>query len=394
MNPVDNRPYGFRDPNNEELYTTPRTDFKNVTPDGVSAAVEGYFRFPAIWLGIALEDEQARFFDPKLHHEIVYRRDLSCNIKVCAKRDGTFLFDFSQWPLAPIVRIPGYEHPNEMYRIPPENEKQRKLADSYGVLRAQVMNVHQACLSTAEERLFGIYAPAGVPVASQNTHKSLSFDEAHGYHDNVYDMHALARNVANNKDNVSKPALHRRVVDLSAIDLSFTLLDNILRTGDSGIVQIIEAVFIAARRDSEGRSGECVMLAWGASEQLVSILWNRLIVESKKDKDIGEKIGGERLKKLRGRDYTASVMVEILEMTGKVDSELYRHLEIARKTRNKWAHEMRMPKHSEAYVCLEAARRLLKLALGIDLLIQSGGSGGGPTWWIWGWERTLRNGGP
>jgi hypothetical protein len=250
------------------------------------------------------------------------------------------------------------------------------------------MNVHQACLTTAEQKLLSRWSAPGVPVADWNTHKALSFDATEQYNDLAQNMHALARNSANNKDAVDRPPMHRNSFHLSVIDESFIMLEKILENNDSVIVQIIEAIYIAASRESEGRSGESVMLAWGVCEQLVSILWNRLIVDAKKDKDISEKISGDRLKKLRGRDYTASVMVEVLEITGKIDNGLYRSLEIARKTRNHWAHEMRVPKQSEAHICLEAAQKLLKLAMEIDLSFSKSSRGSGGSWWIWWWEQT------
>lgn len=111
MNTSTQPPYAVRDPHKEWMYTTRSSDFSRLVPDSVSAAVEGYFRFPAIWVGEPPQDEQAKFLNPTIHHAIVYRKSLSCNIKVCAQRDGTFLFDFSQWPLAPLIIIPGYDIP-------------------------------------------------------------------------------------------------------------------------------------------------------------------------------------------------------------------------------------------------------------------------------------------
>ena len=136
------------------------------------------------------------------------------------------------------------------------------------------------------------------------------------------------------------------------------------------------------------------MLAWGACEQLVSILWTSLIKEAKATASDNGNVGGERRKKLRGRDYTASIMVEMLENNGKIPHGLYRELEIARKTRNKWAHEMRVPKPSEAHLCVRAARSLLKVTKGIELTLMMGSRGAVPVCHIWGWHDVQANGGP
>ncbi len=386
-------PYATRDSKKEELFRTKTDDFSKIHPDAVSPAVEGYFRFPAVWIEAEPEMSSGDFLDDEIHHQVVYRLDLSCDVRVCVKRDGTFLFDFSKWPLAPLVIIPGYEFPgpNISFMPPPEHQKKYALAESYAVLRAQVMNVHQACISTAEHLVMGSNSHVGTPVTAWNTHKAISFATVPFYADDSQNMHALARNVANNKDRVIRNKMHRPVIKLNVIDRSYSLLEKILLKKDIALIQIIEAVFIAASRANEKRFGESVMLAWGACEQLISILWTRKISEAKSS---GKNISSDRFDKLKGRDYTASMMIEMLEFDSKISDDLYKMLEGARKARNKWAHEMRPPKEMDANVCVEAAQQLLKIVADVDLAVRSGSPGAVPAWWIWWWEEMFANGGP
>ena len=93
----------------------------------------------------------------------------------------------------------------------------------------------------------------------------------------------------------------------------------------------------------------------------------------------------DRRSKLAGRDYTASVMVEMLELNGVLNHDLFRKLEVARKARNKWAHEMREPREGEVWACLSAVELLMDTILGIPFRVSGNGRGGVPQWPVWFW---------
>lgn len=127
----------------------PRAD-PGIVPDRVSPAVEGYFRIPAVWIGDAPDPESVRILNPSIHHAVMLRKALRSGVEVLVRRDGTFLFDFSGWSSAPVTVIPGYRAPDPPYRPPTDHARARDSAETYAVLRAQVMNAHQACLTTSE----------------------------------------------------------------------------------------------------------------------------------------------------------------------------------------------------------------------------------------------------
>lgn len=383
---MDDPPWGYRDENQAHLYRTLSTD-STIVPDRVSPAVEGYFRIPAIWVGEEPDPASVRALNPPIHHARLLRKVLRCGIIAHVQRDGTFLFDFQDWPLAPVVTIPGYHAPQPHHRIPVEHTKAEELAESYAVLRAQVMNTHQACLTTAESVVKRRGAAMGFPVTAWNTEKALTWDTPRAYHDDVEDSHALARNVLNNKDRVTRRhSLGRRVIELEVVEYSLELLDKILTDTNAASVQIVEAVYIAACRQREKRFGEAVTLGWGVCEQLISSAWNKMLDDIRTGTATSERMPKDRRTKLNSRDYTASVMVEMLEVNGRLEHDLYRLLEIARKARNHWAHEMRVPKERESAIRLRAAMQLLNHVKGIHLVLQSGGRGGVPEWPVWLWE--------
>jgi len=242
------------------------------------------------------------------------------------------------------------------------------------------MNVHQACFTTAESQVKRRSAMMGFPITSWSTHKALTLNTAPAYHDDVENLHALGMNVLNNKYGVEKPR-GRRVIELEVIEKSLVLLDQILLKKSAEHIQLVEAAYMSACRSGERRFGEALVLAWGVCEQLISKSWNEHIAA--REKQDPTYMPKDRKKKLIGRDYTASVMVENLELTGRIDHELYRRLEVARKARNKWAHEMRAPKDREVGITIMAMQEMLTRDIGFRLELQAGGRGGVPQWPAW-----------
>jgi hypothetical protein len=167
------------------------------------------------------------------------------------------------------------------------------------------------------------------------------------------------------------------------------LLDQILSSGDPTLVQLVEAGYIAACRQREKRFGEAVVLAWGVCEQLINAAWDKMLDDLRTGDLVGERMPKGRRTKLKSRDYPASVMVEMLEVNGRISYGLYRLLEVARKARNKWVHDMRVPGERDASICIRAAVELLERFKGVRLALQSGGRGGVPQWpiWYWGGQR-------
>jgi hypothetical protein len=126
------------------LFSQPNNDH-SIVPDRVSPAVEGYFRIPAIWVGEAPAPAEAAILNPRIHHAVVFQKKLKCGITVRAQRDGMFLFNFSEWSLAPITIIPGYKRQegDSPHIAPQEHTNAENIAEERAVFRAQVMNVHQ-----------------------------------------------------------------------------------------------------------------------------------------------------------------------------------------------------------------------------------------------------------
>ena len=319
-------PRANRLPKDEALFRRPSDD-RTITPDRVSPAVEGYFRIPPVWIDEEPPAATVSSLNPGIHHAVAIKKILRCGIEVLVQRDGTFLFDFSSWPLAPSIVIPGYkiDCPGQSYRMPVETANAEENAEAYAVLRAQVMNAHQVCLTTSELVLKKTSAQMGLPITPWNAFKAISFHAPHYSNDNQ-NIQDLARNIINNKDQVpDRKSVPRRVLPLNVVEHSFKLLDQLLSANDTVLIKLVEGLYMSAFRCYDKRFGEAITLVWVVCEQLLSMKWKEFLNETKSKGRMPKRRRG----KLEGRDFTASSITEVLELNGIINYDLYLNLEAA-----------------------------------------------------------------
>ena len=352
----------------------------HIEPDRVNAVVEGYFRIPAVWIGSAPANPAAET-GIVLGRQVTYKVTLRCGIDAYAMRNGLFLFDFLRSRIAGVVRVPGYERPAALPYTPPKPHALAEAkAEQVSLLRAQIMNVHQACLISSECVVKHRSAAMGFPITAWSTLHSIGIAHPVPYHDDVEGVHALAMNVLDGKYASAFVPHQRRVLEAEVVAHSFQSLDHVLSLEEGRYIPIVEAAYQSACRSTELRTGESLAIGWTAYEQLVSAEWKHLLSSSDGGRPEQAKITRDRKKKLLGRDYTASVMVEMLELHGRLTDKLYKNLEIARKARNNWAHDMTVPSRGEVWACQQAIQELLARK-GIQLWLQPGFRGAGGAAW-------------
>ena len=347
-------------------------------PDRVNSPVEGYFRLPAVWIGEAPKDpDTARGMN--MRALAVVNMQFSCGINAYAMRNGLFLFDFLNSTVAPVVVLPSHER--RAMEPPPRAivDVALKLENS-STLRSQIMNVHQACLISAELLVKHRSAAMGFPVTGWNLVRALRTDLGVHYHDDSEDMHGLARNVLDGKYAPTILMNQRRVLETEVVEHSFMALDHIISCASGRYLPIVEAAYQSASRCVEHRLGESIAIGWTACEQLITEDWRTLVERTNAVRSEANRMTKDRRKKLSGRDYTASVMVEMLDFSGSMSPTLYGNLEIARKARNNWAHDMKVPTGNEIFACQAAIREMLARR-GIQLHLQLGFRGSGGASW-------------
>lgn len=89
-----------------------------------------------------------------------------------------------------------------------------------------------------------------------------------------------------------------------------------------------------------GELNQSFILSWTVLEQYLYYKWD-LFLDKKE-------ISGKRLKKLKGREYTASVKTEMLNLFGYITKEDFKILNDLRNKRNKFMHEIKEITRKEA----------------------------------------------
>ena len=85
-------------------------------------------------------------------------------------------------------------------------------------------------------------------------------------------------------------------------------------------------------------------------------------------------------------------MTEFLELEGRIEHDVYQHLDEARKGRNNWVHDMKEPDNSQVRHSIQAVEGLLQNIHGIRLSLSlSSPSPGVPAWNKWVWEAGKSN---
>jgi len=110
-----------------------------------------------------------------------------------------------------------------------------------------------------------------------------------------------------------------------------------------------------------------LVMCWFVAERYIHDQWNKLIAE--------KVILGKRKEKLQGRDYTASVMTEILEMNGKISKSRYEALNCTRIVRNGIAHQFgrRRATKKESAEALKLVRELIEETIAMKFPFQTNG---------------------
>ncbi|MDE1348458.1 hypothetical protein [Vibrio aestuarianus] len=128
-----------------------------------------------------------------------------------------------------------------------------------------------------------------------------------------------------------------------------------------------------------GNYDTSIVLAWFCIERLLSNKWAEYLLSFNQEHSESKRVNSERLKKLTDRDYTISIIINMLELGGIIPFSLYKNLEKIRVARNKIAHSD--PKYKSSIedsslaikISLELVGRFYGLGLKPSLSLQVSG---------------------
>jgi hypothetical protein len=156
---------------------------------------------------------------------------------------------------------------------------------------------------------------------------------------------------------------------------SLELLEQIVTSPFANLLLLTELLYRAAVQYSEYRVAECLILSWAVCERLLTELWERYLKSSERSGTEELRINADRRQKLKSRDYTSSVRLEVLELASQLPNEIFCAVDDVRKIRNDWLHSLSNVKGQEAALTGRAAKSLFRFATGLTIslcLSQSG----------------------
>jgi len=108
-------------------------------------------------------------------------------------------------------------------------------------------------------------------------------------------------------------------------------------------------------------------LSWAVCEKTINHLWGEFLLGKRAECEEVVRINKKRTKKLKGRDFTASIVSEILELSDVLKTQLFHRVDDARKKRNAWLHSLDVIDDRDAASAMRAATGLFELATGVAL---------------------------
>lgn len=117
-------------------------------PDLIATAVVAYYQTPAVWCGKEPSDMEWSQAPEKDFIKDVVNGTICNSINYRVRRDGLFVFDFTNYSQAAETLIPAYTLGKDR-KIPKVVSDAEKVAEERAHLRTIYINVHQACINTA-----------------------------------------------------------------------------------------------------------------------------------------------------------------------------------------------------------------------------------------------------
>jgi hypothetical protein len=109
--------------------------------------------------------------------------------------------------------------------------------------------------------------------------------------------------------------------------------------------------------------------SWAAIERRLTDVWDRYIAQNRERRVDGkvETFINAKRTLTGGRDFTISIVSEILSLLDLIPSDLYQRLAPVRRARNDWMHALTPVSGSASAQSLHVAFDLLRAVDGIDL---------------------------
>ncbi|KJK48914.1 hypothetical protein UK23_15410 [Lentzea aerocolonigenes] len=275
--------------------------------------------------------------------ETVWSHEIDAGISISGQRQGTFEFDFAGYPSALTDWDEG-DSPSAF----DFDELLRATRVRVNVMNAFALALHSAFVSV--ER-----------------HGAEPFSLTHT---DLYHRHPSGNGIGGNAilglPNTPEDKWRAGgAVSAAVMDKAADLLNQVLQHEAPGTLDLIVLVNQALVAHTKHDFAGSIIAFWTVCEALQNQLWKSYYEQQ--IAAAGGTVSKKRREKLNGRDFTASIVSEILGLAGVLPAPLHASLDENRILRNKWLHGGKIPTYIDSGKCGETVKEMLRLTLGIDL---------------------------
>ena len=307
----------------------------------------GFYHWPPIWLGANADDINAAYStDPNAE---VFADAMQCGVRAKASLKGVFVFDFSNWPSGAAARGGDWEQPV--------------------LARMQFMNLLLACLYSAVFRNNGkTMEKMFIDLGSYAFARDLDL--------NPFRFGCDARQAAvicANEDAHKKRLPFHPVITLDIVATAISLTDAALVDEANDAATLGELLLHSFELHDSGKYEASHISSWTVAERCMNQIWRSHLDDaecrySSSTSDPKEKfINSTRRQTLTGRDFTASIISEILSLNGLLPFEQYKLAVEVRKTRNDWLHKLRRIGNADSANAINLAQFMLQHSHVLDV---------------------------
>jgi hypothetical protein len=313
----------------------------------------GVYLDPHVWFTKEDEIVNAQVVTPAKCLEIVFHKHLPNGIEVCVQRQGYIVAAIPEDLMS--IRVSETNAANLL----PSNAA--RFAHDFFNATLYLLNNYPQSIGLADiwiwrnregAELVTIAQEQAMPVLNQ--HNWLAFDAG---------VRMLAMTVGQLSET---DAMFRISLPLSRVDKAFELLfadPDYLLTWQ--LMALLNKAISSTRR---GEFAEAHILSWAVIEKLIQVEWDEFMENTNETFDDGTKsINSKRKNFLNGRDFTAAVRIEILELAKVIPYEVYKRLGPIRKVRNDWIHNLGPVSVQDCRDCYTVARDLLSTKVGFTI---------------------------
>ncbi len=303
----------------------------------------GFYHWPPLWIGTPPAEQAADVMTTLINAE-AFSDDLACGVRLKVSKQALFIFDFADWEAASGALAKGPLH----------NWEDRVFA------RMRFMNLFLACFYTSWYR------------AQKMRGEKLYID---------YTTYIAARSFALNPSEVQCDyrqssviqdaiELHKKfghiwqIVPENILQTSIDMTNAAMAKNFDDTITLADLLLHAFSLHESGKFEASQIIAWTIAEKCLNDLWNTYLYELNENHTAsgteGRFINSARKDKLTGRDFTASIISEVLSLSGILPFEMYELTSRVRKKRNDWLHHLGAIGRPDATEALSLAQIMLR----------------------------------